>query len=141
MSYSPSAILSIEDAITLLKSFSCMQVRILESVQEKQQLQQALKTVTEQIDHQNLGICANNSQEGLASLQSYLQALGYPEPKNSGDLTHSDRPVYIKCNTTQATYYMESYTGTYRGVLVSCQSENEALLGTFGHFPLDLYED
>lgn len=132
---------SIQDAIALLKTFSCVQVRILESDQEKRQLQQALKALTEEIDSQNFGICAPNSQEGLASLQHYLQALGYPEPKNAGELTHCDCSVYIKCNTSKSTYYMEPYTGTYRGVLVSCQSENEDLLGTFGHFPLDLFDD
>lgn len=141
MSYSTSTPQTIQEAIAFLKSFSCIQVRILESDQEKQRLQQALQIVTQQIDAQNFGVCASNSQKGLASLHSYLKALGYPEPRNIGDLDSCDRPVYIKCNTAQSTYYLEPYSGTYRGVLVSCQSENEALLGTFGHFPLDLFDD
>jgi len=141
MPNSPSTNRSVQDAIALLKSFSCFQVRILESEKEKQDLQQALRVVTEQIDHQNFGVCASNSQEGLASLHRYLEALGYPAPTNSGELNRCDRSVYIKCSTSTGTYYLEPYSGTYRGVLVSCQSENEDLLGTYGHFPLDLFDD
>jgi len=49
--------------------------------------------------------------------------------------------VYIKYNTQRQASYLDSYTGTYRGVLVSCQSENDQLVGTYGHFPLDLFSE
>ena len=133
--------LTTNQAIDLLKSFSSIHVRILESDQEKQQLQQALQIITQQIDHQNFGICASNSQEGLASLTHYLKALGYGEVVNIGEIETYDAPVYIKCNTQKMTYYLDPYSGTYRGVLIACQSENDALIGTFGHFPLDLFDN
>ncbi len=37
------------------------------------------------------------------------------------------------------SYYLDQYTGEYRGVLVSCQSEDDLIAGTYGHFPLDLF--
>jgi hypothetical protein len=47
-----------------------------------------------------------------------------------------------KINTTKIqkdSFYIDAYTGSYRGVLVACQSDNEELQGTYGHFPLDLF--
>ena len=37
------------------------------------------------------------------------------------------------------SYYSSEYTGEYRGVLVSYQSEDNLIAGTYGHFPLNLF--
>ena len=39
------------------------------------------------------------------------------------------------------SYYLDDYIGKYRGVLVSCQSEDDKIVGTYGHFPLDLFSN
>ncbi len=136
----PSEInLTLEEAIKLLNQYSCVQTKIVESIQEKEQLRQAIKLVTSLSEYENLGICADTLEEALTALSSYLQALGYHyelEPF----LNEPDRgSVYLKFNTQKMSYYLDNYTGDYRGVLIACQSENDNIVGTYGHFPLNLF--
>ena len=129
---------SLTIALGLLQSYSCITPKIITSDSEKAQVQEALLLVAQLADHQNLGICAEDVPTGLAALKSYAQALGYKIPPQADSAEMS--PVYIKFNAQKQTYYLDAYPGTYRGVLVSCQSsEHESLNGTFGHFPLDLF--
>jgi Domain of unknown function (DUF1824) len=125
----------------LLGTFSCMEVKTVESPAEAVQLRQALVLIGTQVDFVNLGICADTPELGLAALASYAKALGYTVAIAPTDLNASIAPVYIKFNGQRQTYYLDSYAGTYRGVLVSCHSlVDEAMSGTYGYLPLDLFE-
>ncbi|MDJ0594500.1 MAG: DUF1824 family protein [Pleurocapsa sp. MO_226.B13] len=55
------------------------------------------------------------------------------------NLSQNLSPVYLKFSTQKMSYYSSEYTGEYRGVLVSIQSEDDLIAGTYGHFPLDLF--
>lgn len=139
MSTHNSQNMSLETALKLLKTFSCNDAIALNSEAEKNQLRQALKMVVELSDSQNLGICADNAEQALNTLKQYLIALDYPSLKEYGNFP-LDTPIYLKFSTQKMSYYLDSYTGHYRGVLVACQSsENDNLAGTYGHFPLDLF--
>lgn len=132
--------LTVESARKLLEAFSCIDGKTIESASEKALISQALLLLTNLSDYQNLGICADTASEGLLALKSYIKALGYEVNINSSDIPSFEEPVYIKFNGQKQTYYLDSYTGTYRGVLVSCQSsQDESINGTYGYLPLDLY--
>ncbi|MCU0536616.1 MAG: DUF1824 family protein [Hydrococcus sp. Prado102] len=139
--------LSVEEALQLLKKFSCLAIgqsprNAIATVEldiEPEQLRQALLLITSLSEWENLGICADDAQQGFAALSSYLNALGYQadcDPSVAGDI---EGAIYIKFNTQKMSCYCDFYTGSYRGVLVSCQSDNDMLVGTYGHFPLDLF--
>lgn len=88
-----------------------------------------------------MGICADNVQEAVKSLNSYLRAFGNDFEVKIEDKKEIDNGVYLKFSTEKKNYYLESYTGNYRGVLVTIfSSSNEAIVGTYGHFPLDLFD-
>ena len=91
-------------------------------------------------ESENFGICADTLQEAQQALASYLQALGYGHqvPNPLGE--HSG-PVYLKFNTQKQSPYLDGYDGPYRGVLIACQSDSTAINGTYGYFPLDLFEN
>ena len=132
--------ITVEQAQNILQQFSCTEIKPIESEAEKSLLQEALKLITSLSDYQNIGICAETVAEGLASLESYLKALGYEIPLDNANIPALEGSVYIKCNTNKQSYYFDSYKGEYRGVLVSCQSSvNDSISGTYGHFPLNLF--
>jgi Domain of unknown function (DUF1824) len=122
-----------------LAEYTCLESRSLATHADQTQLQQALQTVCAASDRQLFGICADSLEQGVAALQSYLQALGYPERY---PLDLMEGPVFIKCNPGRGKCYREAYTGSHRGVLVSCQSDlEEGLNETYGHLPLNLWEE
>ena len=136
--------LTIKEALKILGEYSCIQIKTVDSEGDKKQLQQALLLITSLSEYENLGVCADNAIQGFGALQSYLKALGYEgEGCCDSDLipkSEENKPVYIKFSTQRMSYFLDSYTGEYRGVLVSCQSEeNDAIVGTYGHLPLDLF--
>jgi Domain of unknown function (DUF1824) len=141
MTVNPSTNLTIDEALKILKEYSCMQIKIVESATEKEQLKEALLLITGLSEYENLGICADNIQEGLMALSSYLKAFNYKVKDKLVANSEIEGAVYIKFNTQKMAHYYDTYTGSYRGVLVSCQSENDALVGTYGHFPLDLFSN
>ncbi len=130
--------LTVDSALKLLKEYSCIQIKKVATETEKEQLRQALKLITSLSEYENIGICADTLEDGLTALYSYLNALGYGAPKLKSLSPHQGS-VYIKYNTHKQSYYVDSYTGTYRGVLISYQTENDKIVGTYGHFPLDLF--
>lgn len=131
--------MDIAQAKNILSQFSCTDTKTVESAAEKEQLRQAILLFSNLSDSQNLGICANTAAEGLSALETYLKALGYPIPDDKPDSTKIGS-VYIKYNSMRGTCYLDSYTGPYRGVLVSCQSsQEESINGLYGHLPLDLF--
>ncbi len=130
----------LEEAIKLLRQYSCMTVKIPQSEAEKKELQQAVIEVVNLSDWENLGICANNSKVGFGVLTSYLKALGYPVRFDLSAINASKEPVYIKYNTQKLSYHLDYYNGESRGVLISCQSENDLIAGTYGYFPENLFD-
>ncbi|MDJ0731141.1 MAG: DUF1824 family protein [Crocosphaera sp.] len=132
--------LSVDDALKILKDYSCLQIKIVDFEADKHKLRQAIKIVSNSCETENIGICADNFQEGFATLKSYLKALGLSENLEKSATAPQRTPVYIKFNTETMSYYVDCYTGSYRGVLISCQSDNHNLVGTYGHFPLNLFE-
>lgn len=100
-------------------------------------LRRALLLVTQASDYQILGICAETLTQGIQALETYAAALKYsPEP----DLPEIETAVYIKFNPRSGLCYASSYSGSHRGVLVSCQSDDDAGVNEmFGHLPLDLF--
>jgi Domain of unknown function (DUF1824) len=133
--------LTLEAAQKILKSFSCTLPKTIESAEEKENLRQALLLFTSLSDYQNFGICALSAREGMQALKTYLNALGYEFLDQNPDLNAIDGKVYIKYNSKKGSAYLDSYTGDYRGVLVSCQSaEHDLVNGIYGHLPLDLFD-
>jgi len=139
MSESQPANLTLDKALKIVKAYDCAQVTNTESSIELEELRSALLLVTSLSSSQNLGICADDFQQGFAVLTSYLEAFGYQcnLTKENGSLSLS--PVYLKFSTQKMSYYSKQYTGKYRGVLVSIQSEDDLIVGTYGHFPLNLF--
>lgn len=132
--------LTVEEAQKILKDFSCMESKSVDSASEKALIRQALLLLTSFSEYHNLGICADSATEGFLALETYLKALGYEAPLDTADIPKVEGSVYLKFNTQRKSYYLDSYTGKYRGVLVSCQSsEYESINGTYGHLPLDLF--
>lgn len=88
----------IKQALSLLKSYSCLQLKTIKSEQEKQELESSIKLIVSLSDNQNFGICASNSHEAFNTLKNYLKALGYEENIDTEKVTEN-KPVYLKFNT------------------------------------------
>lgn len=140
MSTQNQTALTLETAQQILKDFTCLDMQSVASPLKKQELRQAILLVASLSDYQMLGVCASSTDEGFFALQTYLTALGYQAVLNPNSVASFKSSVYIKFNTLKGSYYVDSYIGTYRGVLVSCQSSDEAGISeTYGHLPLDLF--
>ncbi len=127
-------------ALALLKTYSGLSLKTPSSDPEKEDLRQAIASVCQASNSENLGICADNSTQAFQALTAYLTVLGYGAPAGLDGLEHSETPVYLKYNTQKMSPYLDPYDGIYRGVLIACQGEDEALNGTYGYFPLDLFK-
>ena len=132
-------VLTLKKAIQILKQYSRIQLKSVDSEAEKQQLSQALIRVVKVSESENLGICADNYEQAFMTLTSYLKALGYQSNFNLETVSQQDVPIYLKFNTQKMSYYIDKYTGEYRGVLVSCYAQEEEVVGTYGYLPLDLF--
>ncbi|MEM8779679.1 MAG: DUF1824 family protein [Cyanobacteria bacterium P01_G01_bin.49] len=135
----PNPNLTADEALKILTDYSCLQIKVVDFDIDKEKLRQAIQLVSSLCDGENIGICADNCQEGFKTLTNYLEALGLSANLETNQSVPQNTPVYIKFNTKTMSYYLDSYTGNYRGVLISCQSENPQLAGTYGHFPLNLF--
>ncbi len=132
--------MELTEARKILDQYSCTEQKSVNSQQEKEQLQTAIQQITKESEWENLGICANNTQEAIKALKDYLTALGYEtNGVNLENISEVKAPVYIKFSTKQMALYQDTYTGEYRGVLVSCQAEDDLIAGVYGHLPLDLF--
>jgi hypothetical protein len=92
-------------------------------------------------DYQIFGVCAASQAEGVQALESYAEYFGYLLiPGTTESLPQTEGSVYLKYNPRTRSCYVEGYTGTHRGVLVSFHSDVEdGYKGTHGHFPLNLF--
>ena len=131
------AIQSLSTAVKFLNRYSCGVLP--RDTTDKQSLVTAIQTVTRESAWENVGICADNFSQGWEALQSYLKALGYSRATMKEVPEDPDAPVYIKFNTQKMSYYTDAYKGAERGVLIATQGDEEAALGTFGYFDLDLF--
>lgn len=131
--------LTVEEALKILKGYSCIEIKTAESEEEKERLRQALLLIVSLSNSENLGVCADNAEQGFAALSSYLKALGYQTTFDKNSIPVNKDPVYIKFNTYKMSHFIDSYQGNYRGILVSCQSDDDNIVGTYGHLPLDLF--
>ena len=134
--------LTVEKAQQILKDFTCLDMQSVASPLEKQSLREAMLLVASLSDYQMLGVCSSSTAEGFLALETYLKALGYQPVFEPNTVSSFAGSVYIKFNTLKGSYYVDGYPGTYRGVLVSCQSSQEGgVSGTYGHLPIDLFVD
>ncbi|MDR9402737.1 MAG: DUF1824 family protein [Halothece sp. Uz-M2-17] len=132
--------MELTQARKLLDQYSCTEQKSVKTQQEKQNLQAAIKQMTQESEWENLGVCADNTQQAITALKEYLTAFGYDiKPINFEQVSALESSVYIKFSTKQMGFYQDNYTGDYRGVLVSCQAEDELIAGVYGHLPLDLF--
>jgi hypothetical protein len=140
--------LTVEENLKILNSYNCSQTKNIESESDRERLRQALLCIVNLSEWQNLGICADNSEEGFRALFNYLQAFGYHYNLQKDAMALSpdlaietkNHPIYIKFNSQRMSHYIDDYTGKYRGVLISCQSEDDKISGIYGHFPLHLFD-
>ncbi len=141
MSESPSISLTIEEAVKFLKRYGCNPNPQANISEDYPLLRQALLLIIKESEWENLGICADNPQQGLSAVKSYLSTFGYKDSFAEDIPEHlAGEPVYIKFNTQKMSFYIDAYSGEYRGVLVAIQSEDDRVVGTYGYFPLDLFE-
>lgn len=156
MSASQPPDLTLDKALKIVKSYDdSIQLTNTEPSAELEELRNSLLLIANLSSSQNLGICADNFQQGFLALVSYLEAFGYQHARgvSSGNpsisahqsnleqdkASQSLSPVYLKFSTQKMSYYSDKYTGEYRGVLISYQSEDDSIAGTYGHFPWDLF--
>ncbi|MGD1713287.1 DUF1824 family protein [Dapis sp. BLCC M172] len=133
--------LTVTQAEKNLHELTCQDMKSVELQEEKAITRAAILLLVNSSDYQMLGICADSTTEALSTLGNYLEALGYHTTLMNESNFHSiEGSVYLKFNGMKESYIMESYTGKYRGVLVSCQSdEATGINGTYGYLPLDLF--
>jgi hypothetical protein len=144
MSPSPRPTFTPETAQAFLKPFACVEADAPWSDQQYPPIRAALMALTQVSDYATLGVCADHWEEGMKSLRSYLEGLGYSGPVDGPHVLQEGQPqasCYLKYNTRRQTLYLEPYGRKYRGVLVCFQSDYaNGFVGTYGHFPLNLFE-
>ncbi|HEY9884783.1 MAG TPA: DUF1824 family protein [Thermosynechococcaceae cyanobacterium] len=129
--------LTLDAAQDILKQFVCSD-RSPAVMPQAPLVRQALLLVAAHSDYQILGICADTIAQATIALKRYLTALGYEVMPEVPSL---DGAVYVKFNPNRNGCHVAPYNGTYRGVLVSCQSAYDGDVNeTFGHLPLDLFD-
>lgn len=120
-----------------LNRFSCLSQAPDLDEQEREEIRAALLLLNELSDYQTLGICAATLEQGKIAADGYVSALVSPV---SIDLPHREGPVYIKFNTLKGAWYLDSYSGGSRGVLITYHSTDvDEVNGTYGPLPLDLF--
>jgi len=133
--------MNIAESLEILNSYNSSKIKLPDNQMEKEKLIGAIRHFAGLCDWQNLGICSQSPQEGILVLSEYLKALDYPWQGIEIANSHQNGACYIKYNTQKMSHLLEAYLGEYRGVLISYQSENPEIQGTFGYFPLDLFRD
>lgn len=123
-----------------LTQFSCLVAPPQLSQAQKQDLAKSLLWFSDLADYETLGICTDTLAAGKAATEAYVAKLARPI---SLDLPPRDGAVYLKFNTLKGAWYLDDYVGPNRGVLVSfhaSESDYDLVNGTYGPFPLDLFD-
>jgi hypothetical protein len=131
--------MNIAESLEVLKSYSSREIKLPTNLAEKEKLIDSIVRFAQLSDWQNLGICSDNLEQGITSLREYLSALNYPSEQIIPEEYEPSEASYIKYNTQKTSHLIEPYWGKYRGMLISYQSEDPKIGGTFGYFPLDLF--
>lgn len=132
--------LSLQDAHQRLAEYSCIEHEAGVAPGDKRSLRQALLQVKAASDRQIFGVCADTLEEAKTALFSYLRGLDLPTMELKFE--PGEGAVYLKFNPSTGRCYQDGYTGSHRGVLVSCQSDfADGINATYGHLPLDLFID
>ncbi|KPQ37214.1 MAG: protein of unknown function (DUF1824) [Phormidesmis priestleyi Ana] len=106
---------------------------------QKQSIREALLWLNDNSEYQTLGICASDVEAAEAALKGYVAALSQPI---NVDVPAQAGAVFLKFNTLKNVWYLDSYSGDSRGVLVTyhtSEPELDDVNGTYGPFPLDLF--
>lgn len=122
-----------------LAQFSCLAAPPELSATRKQDLAAALLWFSHLADYETLGVCTDTLDEAQTAAANYVSKLSRPIAL---DLPPRQGPVYLKFNTLKGAWYLDDYVGPSRGVLVSfhtTEPELDAVNGTYGPFPLDLF--
>ena len=139
--------LAIEDPAAKLKAVRQQLIAIsllhgpadLSEVQ-RQSVCDALLWLNDMSEYQTLGICASTSADAETALKGYVAALSQPIQVDLPN--NQEGAVFLKFNTLKNAWYLDSYSGDSRGVLVTyhtSEPELEDVNGTYGPFPLDLF--
>ncbi|EKV03881.1 protein of unknown function DUF1824 [Leptolyngbya sp. PCC 7375] len=124
-----------------LAQFSCLAVPPQLSKAQKRDLINALLWFSDLADYETLGVCTDTLAEGKAATEVYVGRLSRPI---NLDLPERDGAIYLKFNTLKGAWYLDDYAGPNRGVLVSfhaSEPEYDLVNGTYGPFPLDLFDE
>ncbi len=108
-------------------------------LEQRQTIKADLLWLNEMSEYQTLGICADSITEAKTALKGYIAALSQPI---NVDLPKQAGAVFLKFNTLKNAWYLDGYSGESRGVLVTyhtSEPELDAVNGTYGPFPLDLF--
>ena len=123
-----------------LSQFSCLTTPPQLSPEQMEQVREDLQLFNELSEYQTLGICASTLVEAKVAMEAFLAALGVSV---SLDLPHRAGAVYLKFNTLKGAWYLDDYSGTSRGVLITfhtSEPETADMVGTYGPFPFTLFE-
>lgn len=138
--FSPEALTATLKAVRQqLVEISLVHVPADLSAQQRQAVRSALLWLNGLSEYQTLGICADTLAEAKAALKGYVAALSQPIQVDTAD---REGAVFLKFNTLKNAWYLDGYSGDSRGVLVTyhtSEPELEAVNGTYGPFPLDLF--
>jgi hypothetical protein len=132
-------LMNLETAQVLLRQFICIERVPVDEMPTLEAIRVAIRQVCDRSDYQIFGICADTAPQAIAALHHYLAALGYAARPQPDAIAGS---VYLKFNPKTARCHLDVYTGTHRGVLVSCQSaDDEDVNEIYGHLPLHLFDE
>ena len=110
------------------------------SNEQRQTVKKHLLWLNEQSDYQTLGICADTLNEAETALKGYIAAMSQPIQV---DIAPREGAVFLKFNTLKNARNLDSYTGDSRGGLLTydtSEPELDDVNGTYGPFPLDLFD-
>lgn len=122
-----------------LAQFSRLTVPPVLPETEAANIRAALLQFSDLADYETIGVCADDLAAAVLAMEAYVAALCRPIQL---DLEPRIGPVFIKFNTLKGMWYLDGYTGTSRGVLVSFHTSEpdfDRLNGTYGPFPLNLF--
>ena len=91
-------------------------------------------------DWVTIGIMAPSDNMAIEALQSISNKYSLIKFENLNSL-HADGSVFLKGNQKTGNVFVRSENGLGEGILITCQSEEDAKMSnTFGPLPLDFFK-
>ncbi len=110
----------------------------LSNMQEKKLLEELEANILN-ADWITIGImapCDNKAIEALQSISKKYDSIKF----GNIDSLHADGCVFLKANQKTGNVFMRSENGLGEGILITCQSDEDAKVSdTYGPFPLDFF--